>query len=138
MPWPKAAASGTSAGHWSNWLNDGSKQSDPGRTRQELTETADLEMAAVRAIVEEWEKVDPDGTGKTAAEILQRLELAYSEHDAIRNAVVEIAPPKSGKDLPSARSLGKAFRKIRRRVVGGKFLDARDRKHTLVWFRRWV
>src|SRR5690606_32223409 len=36
---------------------------DPGETREELARSSDREAAALRALIESWHEIDPEGTG---------------------------------------------------------------------------
>lgn len=106
---------------------------DPGETREELARSSDREAAAVRAVIQGWPEIDSDGTGFTAAKLLDRLEKAPGEYDLLRSAILDLCPAPAGK-LPSPRSLGNKLRHARGRVVGGKAIDSRDEHGTSVWF----
>lgn len=106
---------------------------DPGETREELARSSDREAAALRAVIQGWPEIDPDGNGFTAAKLLERLEKAPNEFDLLRSAILDLCPAPAGK-LPSSRSLGNKLRHARGRVVGGKAIDSRDQHGTQVWF----
>lgn len=106
---------------------------DPGETREELARSSDREAAAIRALIQGWGELDPDGTGFTAAKLLERLEKAPEDYDLLRSAILDLCPAPAGK-LPSPRSLGNKLRHARGRVVGGKAIDSRDQHGTSVWF----
>ena len=106
---------------------------DPGETREELARSSDREAAALRAVIQGWPEIDPDGTGFTAAKLLERLEKAPDGFDLLRGAILDLCPAPAGK-LPGPRSLGNKLRHARGRVVGGKAIDSRDQHGTSVWF----
>jgi hypothetical protein len=106
---------------------------DPGETRQELARSADREAAALRSLILGWAEIDPEGTGLTAAKMIERLETSPKLFEVFRNAVSELCPAPAGK-LPGPRSLGNKLRHLRGRVVGGKAINRRDCHGTAVWF----
>jgi hypothetical protein len=106
---------------------------DPGDTREELQRASDREASALRAIIEGWPEIDPDGAGLTAAKVIDRLEKTPDGYDLLRSAVLELCPAQGGK-LPGARSLGNKLRHLRGRNVGGKAIDCRDSHGTALWF----
>lgn len=106
---------------------------DPGETREELARSSDREVAALRALIQGWAEIDTEGTGFTAAKLLERLEKAPNDYDLLRSAILDLCPAPAGK-LPSSRSLGNKLRHARGRVVGGKAIDSRDQHGTQVWF----
>jgi hypothetical protein len=106
---------------------------DPGVTREELARSSDREVAALRALVQSWPEVDPDGTGLTASKLLTLLEKEPDRHESVRGALLELCPAAFGK-LPSSRSVGNKLRHLRGRVVGGKAIDSHDHHGTAVWF----
>ncbi len=106
---------------------------DPGESREELARSSDREAAALRALIQGWAEFDTEGTGYTAAKLLERLEKAPDDYDLLRNAILDLCPAPTGK-LPSSRSLGNKLRHARGRVVGGKAIDSRDQHGTQVWF----
>jgi hypothetical protein len=105
---------------------------DAGITREELARSSDREVAALRALIQEWPEVDPDGRGLTAFKLMERLEKEPDRHELIRSALLELCPGGSGK-LPGPRSVGNKLRHLRGRVVGGKAIDSRDHHGTAVW-----
>jgi hypothetical protein len=108
-------------------------QPDPGETREELARSSDREAAALRALIQGWPEIDVDGTGMTAAKVIERLEKSPDAYEMFRNAVLELCPAPAGK-LPGTRSLGNKLRHLRGRVVAGKALDRRDSHGTASWF----
>jgi hypothetical protein len=107
-------------------------QPDPGETREELARSSDREAAALRALIQGWAEIDPDGLGMTAAKIIERLEKSPDKFEMFRNAVLELCPAPAGK-MPGPRSLGNKLRHLRGRVVAGKALDRRDSHGTASW-----
>lgn len=73
------------------------------------------------------EQLDPERRGLTAAEIMDRV---YGEHavrgpgnvEGLRGALDELLPKRD------ARTLGYRLRSYRRRVLGGRYLDAPETK----------
>lgn len=107
---------------------------DPGTTRQELAETADREVGSLRDLLDTWIQIDPHGYGVTAAEIADRLRASPDGCREFRAALLELCPPKRG-DLPDSRQIGNQFAHVRRRVIGGKALDFRERRgRRRAWF----
>ncbi len=107
---------------------------DPGATRTELTSQSDREAVALRQLIAGWQEIDPGGRGMTIAAVLRELaELPPDHYEALRTALWELAPPRDGKTL-NARSIGMKLHHLRRRVVGGKYLDQRSQRNTAVWF----
>jgi phage/plasmid primase-like uncharacterized protein len=106
---------------------------DPGSTRTELTSQADREAVALRQLVAGWEEVDASGKGMTVAAALRELAEYPMLYDTLRDALHELAPPKDGKSL-NPRSVGMRLHHLRRRVVGGRYLDQRTEHNTAVWF----
>lgn len=105
---------------------------DPGATRKELTSQADREAAALRQLIAGWEEIDPSGAGMTVAAVLKILLESPHDHEGLRAALWELAPPRDGKTL-NARSIGMRLHHLRRRVVDGKFLDRRDGDQGAIW-----
>jgi hypothetical protein len=106
---------------------------DPGETREELARSSDREAGALRALLEGWSEIDPDGSGLTAAKLVERLDNAPGQFELVRTAVLELCPASGGK-FPGPRAVGNKFRKLCGRVVGAKALDKRDWHGTAVWF----
>ncbi len=105
---------------------------DPAETRAELAEQADHEGNALRLLIAGLEDADPDGDGLTAAEMLRKTEGEAVGYGLLRDAIAEFAPARSGK-RPTTRSLGMKLHHVRRRVVGGKYIDKRDDKMGAIW-----
>lgn len=111
---------------------------DPGITRQELAKRSDVDASALRVLINQWATVDQDGTGLTASSLYNLLEKAESDHDPIREALLELCGCVNRK-LPSTRSIGNRFSKIRGRVIDGRALECReDRTSRKVWFVQTV
>ena len=106
---------------------------DPGATRTELTIQADREAVALRQLIAGWEEIDAAGIGMTVGGVLQELVEHPTRYDSLRDAFFELAPSKDGKTL-NPRSIGMKLHHLRRRVVGGKCMDRKD-KHdgSAVW-----
>ncbi len=110
-------------------------QPDPGATRTELVEQSDREAIALRQLIAGWDELDPNYWGLTTSEILLRLSQHPERYEQVRNAILELCPPKAGHLLPSPGSLGKKLGHLRGRVVSGRFVDRREnRKKVSAWF----
>ncbi len=92
---------------------------DPVKTRQELVAHASSDLDALRALIEDWHALDPKGAGLTAAQIVERRERS----ERVREAIAEMVPTPPGTP-PDSKRLAYRLRKHRRRIVGGKYLDA--------------
>jgi hypothetical protein len=95
---------------------------DPGETRIVLQEQADSSAESMALLLLCWSRMDPNGKGLTAAEVIHRL---YKEDppdppDYYRTmkAAIETLLAK-----PDARSLGNKLRIFRRRIFQGRFID---------------
>jgi hypothetical protein len=108
-------------------------QADPGSTRTELVSQSDREAVALRQLIAGWEELDQSHAGMTVGEVLHQLADNPHDYDALRFALTELAPPRDGRTI-NARSVGMRLHHLRRRVVGGKYLDQRSHKNTAVWF----
>jgi hypothetical protein len=104
----------------------------------------DTETGALRMLLEHLPKC---ATGVSIGIMVQSLytrermrgEAVPDGNDALREALELLAPPKAVGQAPSAQRLGFAFRKLRRRVVGGRYLDQAeqdDRKNVARWVVR--
>ena len=106
---------------------------DPATTRTELTSQSDREASLLRQLIAGWEELDPNGTGLTVGAVLESLGEHQHSYETLRAALWELTPPKDGKSL-NPRSIGMKLHYLRRRVIGGKFLDSRDERGTAAWF----
>jgi len=107
---------------------------DPAKTRQELAETADTEASALRELLDAWPQIDPDNSGVTTAELLDKL--GQGELADFRHALVELCPPDKG-PLPTVRQLGNRLGHVRGRVIGGRCLDYRTKRgRQRAWYLR--
>ena len=68
----------------------------------------------------------------TVAAMVKKLADSPSEYEALRNAIWESVPSKDGR-FPTPRSIGVKLRHLRKRVVGGCFLDSKDSNQGAVW-----
>lgn len=116
-----------------------SGMADPGATRQALAES-DTEATSLRQLIDGWERLDPDSAGLTTTTVMQDI-LRYDQSgspppdglDQVRAAIVDLVPSKGG-TLPTARSVGVKLRHLKRRVIGGKSLDAHNDHNGNRWF----
>ncbi|MCX7428817.1 MAG: hypothetical protein NTW96_24725, partial [Planctomycetia bacterium] len=108
---------------------------DPGASRRELASVADREAVALRQLLENWHELDPYGHGITLSQVIRELTEHPTEYDGIRTALLELAPPRDGKTL-NPRSVGMKLHHLRRRVVGGRFLDNNPHQKVALWFIR--
>ena len=112
-------------------------QPDPGDTRLELTERADLESGALRTLIEGFESIDPNGAGLSSSQLIQ-ISANGNDHEGIREAIGELCPTRDGKP-PTPKSLGRRLLSLRGRVVGGRCIDSRpSRNGAQLWGTRAV
>jgi len=111
---------------------------DPGETRTRLAEESDSEAQTLRKLLVGWQEIDPAGYGKTAAEAIAIVSSRPDEHQCLREALCELAPPRDGRTL-DARRVGVKMKHLLRRVVGGVMLDSKtDRSNMKRWYVRGV
>jgi hypothetical protein len=94
---------------------------DPGLTRLAVREQADETARGLSLLIDALEVIDPDRHGKTAAEIVTAGEDNSPVPPPVREAVREAVETLVGK--PDGRKLGNRLRHLRKRVVGGKYID---------------
>lgn len=107
-----------------------------------MAEQADTEANALRMLINGWAKIDTDSVGLRVADVVEMIE-DYQKRSAklpggypeIRDAIVELCPARSGR-FPSARSVGMRFKHLRRRVVGGRYLDVKPDHDGNFWVVR--
>jgi hypothetical protein len=99
----------------------------------------DDDTAALRAIVQHWPRLAPEGTtAKRAVDALYPPERMRGTappdgFDALREALESIAPPSPGKP-PTAAKVGVALRRFRGRWIGDSRIGApKDRTGVAVW-----
>jgi hypothetical protein len=95
---------------------------DPGETRVAVQEQADETARGLRQLIAALEMIDPEGTGRTAAEIVgaatgECSSLSPEVREMLREAVESLV------SKPDGRKLGNRLRHLRRRVVEGKCID---------------
>lgn len=107
---------------------------DPGRTRVAVQEQADETARGLRQLIAALEMIDPEGTGRTAAEIVgaaaeERAAHSREVREMLREAVESLVVK------PDGRKLGNRLRHLRRRVVEGKYIDlaGEDSKRVNRW-----
>jgi hypothetical protein len=110
---------------------------DPASTRRELATQADRDAAGLRTLLDGLQEMDPDGRGVTVATMVKRLGEYPNEYDTLRAAIWEAVPSKDGK-FPTPRSIGMKLHHLRKRVIGGRFLDSKELRAGVLWFVRGV
>ena len=94
---------------------------DPGETRLLLQESADITAESMGVLLSAWECMDPEQSGLTSAEVIERLKSPPSPapdwYADLRDAVEALV------GRLDARALGTRLRSYRRRVFAGRFLD---------------
>jgi hypothetical protein len=107
---------------------------DPEKTREELTESSDLEALALEQLIAGWEELDPMRSGYTVRDMLRRLEEKPDAYSTLREALDELCPAVNGKPR-SSKTVGRALLRLRSRVVGGLCIDqgAPDRTRVATW-----
>jgi hypothetical protein len=109
-------------------------EDDPAKTRTDLAEHADLEVGALRALINAWSEVDPDGSGVTAAQISTAIATSGERYAGVRAAICDLVPTPNDK-FPSTQRIGMKLRSLRRRVVDGRFIDQDPNpKGGAMWF----
>jgi len=106
-------------------------QPDPGATRTELRKQSDCTACALAQLLIGWQEADSNGSGMTVSEALRLLNEHPREYETLRAALYALVPAKDGKLSP--RSIGMKLHHLRRRVVGGRFIDSRPSPHGAVW-----
>jgi len=103
---------------------------DPCLTRTRLAESADTTGDALSQLIAAWEWYDASGEGLVLSDLLNRLYPSQREHapyddasDAMRSALENLVNCPPGKP-PTPRQVGNRFRRLRRRVLRGAFIDA--------------
>jgi hypothetical protein len=111
---------------------------DPGSTRKKLADDSDTDANLLRQLIAGWQEIDPDGKGKTVAEVFALLETdkLLVRYPTLRAALADGFSSKGG-TLPSSRSVGMKLHHLRGRVAGGKSFerDSTDRAGA-VWVVR--
>jgi hypothetical protein len=107
---------------------------DPADTRQEIVRD-DMGLQALGALLTGLRAFDPDGAGLTVSEIVRKIyenpnmELA----EMIRDALAQLCPAKSGGAFNN-NAIGMKFHHLRKRIVGGRYLDSRSRNNSSAWY----
>lgn len=109
---------------------------DPGETRQEVREQADVDGNNFRALLAGWEEIAPNSAGITCAEVIETLfhdSRARDQYSTLRAAVLELCSiTKDGK--PTPKQLSGVLRKFKRRVWRGKmFFGKPNRDGVMHW-----
>jgi hypothetical protein len=95
---------------------------DPGETRVAVQEQADETARGLCQLITALEMIDPEGTGKTAAEIVATATEENSPHSVeVREMLREAVDVLVSK--PDGRKLGNRLRHLRKRVIDGKYID---------------
>jgi hypothetical protein len=118
-------------------------------TRQEIQAKGDPARLALGTLLAGWEKLDGDGVGLSAKDILERLydkgessdgsygDFVRSVDDPlgpVRDAVELLCPQRGGNPRPTAHSFGNLLRRSRDRIVGGRVLRGElDRNGVTLW-----
>lgn len=106
-----------------SWLGE----PDCAETQRELAASADQELSLLVDLHTGWSEVDPlllggASGGLTVRELLTLLDSSRTAYAALRSAVEEVCPSKSGKP-PTSQALGKKLQQFKGRYVGGVCLD---------------
>lgn len=126
-----------SYGAWSNLVRAALKWvdlPDVADARTSLLERSDPEVGGLGQLLRGWQELDPRAEGVSAVDAIARLKAdADGTHQhppqperfkVLRSAILELCPGPGG-ELPSPRSLGARFRKLRERSVGGLSIDSK-------------
>ena len=101
---------------------------DPCTTTADIPSTRERESAALTSIMAAL--TNPRGT--TASQLLARTRV----DEGLREALVELVPPRDGLDLPSSVNLGTRLGSVRGRVIGGRRLDRVGATSPIRWCAR--
>ncbi len=107
---------------------------DPGETRLQLQDQADLNAGSMGVLLKCWEEMDPSRRGQTAAEAIDLFYKQPPESPPDFHADAKAAL-ETLLDKPDARQLGNLLRSYRRRLFQGRFIDQVGKKHQAV---RWA
>jgi hypothetical protein len=107
---------------------------DPAGTRRSFAERADTDAAALRALIDNWSEIDPNGSGLTVNDLLSKLEdrELRTAFPNFRSALAEFCPAKFG-ELPTRRALGYRLRQYAKRNIGGRCIDSTKLQGFSVW-----
>jgi hypothetical protein len=121
QPDQKLSAWGSFEG-WSNVVRQAivwAGAPDPGHTRLTLNEDGDGESDAIGTLLAHWCRLDPDGKGLSASQVIGQVyganPLAHTEE--LRDALDQLLTK------PSGRTLGYKLRQYKRRMLNGRYLD---------------
>jgi len=114
---------------------------DPGETRQAIVAESNSDAAFAARLIDVLEKLDSDGHGMTAAQMIDGMEQAAKRPfdfdlktwKELRDVVLEFLPGKSG-GLPTPLVLSRRIRQIKGRVVNSRCLQSRTHSNTNLWF----
>lgn len=102
---------------------------DPCLTRRQLEKSADVIGDALSQLLEAWAKYDPGSHGLILTSTMTSLFASPHSQgfqadvdDAMRDAIENLVGVAPGK-TPNARQLGNRLRRLRRRVVDGRYID---------------
>ena len=106
-----------------------SGQPDPGETRLELQEAADVDAQALAQLIRGWGEVNPEGDGLTSAKLAKLVNESPASCPAVAGALADLC----GRKI-DARAIGYRLRRFRGRVVGGAAIVSRKgHGGTAVW-----
>jgi hypothetical protein len=107
---------------------------DPMGCRLGASGEDDPEKAALLALLDGLDRLDPEGRGTKARDLVGRLwtegrarpaDAPPDGWESMREAIEALAPPRAGQ-APNVNALGYALRHMRGRVVGGRRLASRN------------
>lgn len=107
---------------------------DPRDCCMEIRATMDITNSSLAELLRWWEAIDPDNAGLTTSEFMKRITDDFSTdcHEA-RELVEGLLHGK-----PTAANLGYKLRTIRRRILGGRYIDMAEKTghHASRWIVR--
>jgi hypothetical protein len=110
---------------------------DPGQTRLELIQTCDMEAHSLSALLTGLLAFDSKQAGQTVTDIFRLISeektCKLESAELIREALTQLCPTTTG-GMPNARSVGMKLHHLSKRVIGGRYLDKKDRNGTAAWF----
>ncbi|MBY0310734.1 MAG: bifunctional DNA primase/polymerase [Phycisphaerales bacterium] len=102
---------------------------DPCAGRKQLAEQSDSSHEALVTLIELWGKIDPKNAGVVVGKLLADLYasdtslLSKDDTVLVRAAIESLPGVHGGGKVPTARQVGNALRRYRKRVINGVYLD---------------
>jgi hypothetical protein len=106
---------------------------DPAEARKTIARQ-DPTINALKAIMNGLRAFDPGGAGLTTSDIVEQISNSKTElAEAMRDGLVNLCKAPAG-GLPAPQIIGIHLGQHRERVVGGMFINSRQRNNTAAWY----